>query len=175
MKIGCMIGSLREDSYNRKVYTALVELAPEGVDFSEINITGLPVFNADEEDPLPEEVVALKKDIEAVDAIVFVSPEYNRSIPGGLKNAIDWATRGEGNSFNEKVGAVIGATPGRLNTVSMQMHLKAVMVYLGMHVVGQPEVYIGSVDALFDEAGTLTDEKVRSLLEELINAVKAVV
>lgn len=172
MTIGCLIGSLRQDSYNRKVFNALVELAPSDVTISEIPIADLPLFNEDSENPLPEEVAALKKSIEESDAILFISPEYNRSIPGGLKNAIDWATRGEGSSFSGKVGAVIGATPGRLGTVSMQMHLKAVMVYLGMRVVGQPEAYFGGAEQLFDASGKLSDENIRSLLTTLLKNIQ---
>lgn len=175
MVIACLIGSLRKDSYNRKVFNVLNKLAPSNVEFSEVSIAGLPVFNADAEDPLPQEVVALKEGIEKADAVLFISPEYNRSIPGGLKNAIDWATRGEGNSFKGKVGGVVGATPGRLGTAPMQMHLKGVMVYLGMRVVGQPEVYLGSADTLFDESGALSDEKAKVVLKKFIDTVIEVV
>ena len=166
MVIGCLIGSLRKDSLNRKLFTAFSKHIPEDSSLKEIAIDALPLFNADSEDPLPSEVVTLKKEIESADAILFVSPEYNRSIPGGLKNAIDWATRGENNSFEGKVGAVIGATPGRLGTAPMQMHLKGVMVYLGMKVVGQPEVYVGGANKVFDESGILTDEKIDTLLKK---------
>jgi chromate reductase, NAD(P)H dehydrogenase (quinone) len=171
MKVGVIIGSLRKDSYNRKVFEHLKTIAPHGAVLAEIHIATLPLYNEDNEDPLPDAVVAFKSAIEASDAILFISPEYNRSIPGVLKNAIDWGTRGRGSSFDKKIGAVIGATTGRLGTVSMQAHLKNVLLHIGMRVMAQPEVYIMHASQLFDDTGTLVDERTQKALEEFMRTL----
>jgi chromate reductase, NAD(P)H dehydrogenase (quinone) len=169
MHIGVMVGSLRKESYNRKIYNALTLLAPAEAMFTEIPIGNLPLFNEDIEKPLPAEVQTFKEAISEKDAILFVSPEYNRSIPGVLKNAIDWSTRGGSYALDKKPGAVIGATSGRLGTVAMQAHMHNVMLHVGMRVIGQPEVYIAHAGKLFAEDGTLTDTKTKEILTQFID------
>lgn len=170
MQIGVLVGSLRNDSYNRKVYNALVDLVPDGVVLTEIPIGDLPLFNEDSENPLPQEVVTFKQAITDADAILFISPEYNRSIPGALKNAIDWSTRGEGGYvLDKKPGAVIGATTGRLGTAAMQAHMKHVMLHVGMYVIGQPEVFVSRAQDVFTESGALADEKTKEVLQKFID------
>lgn len=170
MHIGVLIGSLRKESYNRKVFHALQTLAPRNVTLTDIPLDTLPLYNEDTEDPLPQAVQEFKQALAEKDAILFVSPEYNRSVPGVLKNAIDWSTRGEGGYvLDTKPGAVIGATTGRLGTAPMQAHLHNVMLHVGMRVIGQPEVYVGNVAEQFNDEGVLTSEKTRAVLQKFID------
>ncbi|MFQ5540918.1 MAG: NADPH-dependent FMN reductase [Candidatus Paceibacteria bacterium] len=172
MQITVIIGSLREKSYNRAVFNTLKELAPEGVVFVEAPIHDLPLLNTDREDPLPSTVADLKEAIESADGVILMTPEYNRSISGALKNAIDWATRPEGkNSWTGKPVTVMGATPGRLGTAPAQMHLKGILVYLGTKPMGQPEAYIGGAADLISEDGlTIQDEGMRERLGKFLEA-----
>ncbi len=165
-------GSLRRDSYNRAALRAAERLVPEGVKIDVFDLAGIPPYNQDEERNPPARVVDLKRRIRAADAILLVTPEYNYSIPGVLKNAIDWASRPYGDSaWDGKPVAVMGASVGSLGSARAQYHLRQVFVYLNMHPVNQPEVLISNAAERFDEQGNLKDaatkKLIRSLLENL--------
>ena len=162
-------GSLRRDSFNRATLRAAQELAPEGSKIETFELDGLPGFNQDDEGHPPAKVVELKQRIRSADAILFVTPEYNYSVPGVLKNAIDWASRPYGDSaWNGKPVAVMGASVGVSGTVRAQYHLRQMFVFLNMYPVNQPEVMIGSAAKRFDQAGKLTDENSRKLIQQLL-------
>ena len=166
-------GSLRKASFNRGVLRAATELAPEGVSIEIFELDGIPGFNQDDEQNPPEEVAELKRKIREADAILFVTPEYNYSVPGVLKNAIDWASRPYGDSaWNGKPAAIMGASIGGIATARAQYHLRQMMVFLNMFPVNQPEVMIGNAGEKFDDEGALTDEAtkdhIRGLLEKLV-------
>lgn len=166
-------GSLRKGSFNQGALRAAAELAPEGASIEIFHLDGIPGFNQDEEQNPPEKVAELKRKIREADAILFVTPEYNYSVPGVLKNAIDWASRPYGDSaWNGKPAAIMGASVGGIATARAQYHLRQMMVFLNMFPVNQPEVMIGNAGEKFDEQGNLTDETtknfIRKLLENLI-------
>jgi chromate reductase len=167
-------GSLRKDSYNRAALRAAQQLAPEGARLEIFDLAGIPAFSQDDEGNLPAKVAELKEKVRAADAILFVTPEYNFSIPGVLKNAIDWASRPYGdNSWEGKPVAVMGASVGILGTARAQYHLRQVFVFLNMHAVNRPEVMIGNAADRFDEQGNLTDETTRKLIGQLLENLAA--
>jgi chromate reductase len=167
-------GSLRKDSYNRAALREAARLAPQGVSVEIFDLEGIPPFNQDDEAHLPAKVVDLKARIRAADAILFVTPEYNYSIPGVLKNAIDWASRPYGdNAWNEKPVAMMGASIGTMGTSRAQYHLRQVCVYTNMHPLNQPEVMIADATRRFDERGSLTDETSRELIRKLLDSLVA--
>jgi chromate reductase len=169
LKILGIAGSLRKASYNRAALRAAQQLAPEGAQVEIFELDGIPGFSEDIEREPPEKVVELKQKIHASDAILFVTPEYNYSIPGVLKNAIDWASRPYGDSaWNDKPVAIMGASVGALGTARAQYHLRQVFVFLNMHAVNQPEVMIGNASQRFDEQGNLTDETTKKLIGQLL-------
>ena len=162
-------GSLRRDSFNRATLRAAQELAPEGSKIETFELDGLPGFNQDDEGQPPAKVVELKQRIRSADAILFVTPEYNYSVPGVLKNAIDWASRPYGDSaWNGKPVAIMGASVGISGTARAQYHLRQMFVFLNMYPVNQPEVMIGSAAKRFDQQGKLTDENSRKLIQQLL-------
>ncbi len=169
MNILALSGSIRKESFNTKLVEACQALLPEGTTITLHPIDTLPLYNSDLETTFPAEATALKTAIEAADAIIIATPEYNRSIPGVLKNAIDWASRPWGkNSFAGKPVLTMGVSSGRIGTAVAQSHLRQIMVYLDAHVVGQPEVYL-SADTAFTEAGL--DPKVAELLTHALQTL----
>lgn len=171
-KILAISGSLRSQSFNTSLTKALSVLVSEGVSVDHADISALPLFNSDLESAFPEAAQTLKNQIESADAIVFTTPEYNRSIPGVLKNAIDWASRPWGkNSFAGKPVLVMGASVGPIATAVAQQDLKKVMLYLDAKVVGQPELYIGTAQEKFNEAGELTDENTKEHIKKALNVL----
>jgi len=177
MNILGIAGSLREGSYNRAALRAAQTLAPEGVTIETFDIKGLPGFSQDDETNPPAQVVELKQRIRDADAILLVTPEYNYSVPGVLKNAIDWASRPYGDSaWTRKPVAIMGASVGTQGTSRAQYHLRQTFVFLNMYAVNQPEVMISQAHKYFDAEGTLTDDRVkkliRQLLEELVMLTK---
>ncbi len=167
-------GSLRKGSYNKSILRAAVELAPKEANIEVFNIDGIPPFNQDLEDQMPEKVKRFKAKIEAADAILIATPEYNFSVPGVLKNAIDWASRPYGdNSFEDKPVAIMGASPGRIGTARAQYHLRQSCVFLNMHPVNKPEVFVTSAHKKINKEGRVTDEETREIIEELLNSLVA--
>ena len=164
-------GSLRAGSFNRMALKAAAELLPPGVEFETAEIGELPLFNQDIENDPPEPVTRFKAAVERADAVLFVSAEYNYSIPGVLKNAIDWGTRPPAKHvWRGRTAAVMGASPGMLGTARMQYHLRQVMINLGMQAVIQPEVMIAQAAQKFAD-GRLADEKSREMTAKLLAAL----
>jgi len=167
-------GSLRKHSHNRNLLRAAAKLLPEGAELETLELEGIPLFNEDVEAEPPAKVVELKQRVRAADAILFVTPEYNYSVPGVLKNAIDWGSRPPRESaWRGKPAAIMGASIGTGATSRAQHHLRQILVALDMHPVGQPEVLIASAHERFDADGNLTDERtiklVGRLLERLVD------
>ena len=162
-------GSLRQKSYNRAALRAATQLVPEGATIDIFELDGLPGFNEDDEQNPPAKVTDLKKRIREADAILIVTPEYNYSVPGVLKNAIDWASRPYGDSaWNGKPAAIMGASIGAIGTARAQYHLRQMMVFLNMFPINQPEVMIGNASQRFDSEGNLTDGATRDFIRQLL-------
>lgn len=169
VKILGIAGSLRRESYNRGVLRAATELVPQGAEVEIFELDGFPGFNQDEEHNPPAKVTEFKSKIRQADAILFVTPEYNYSVPGVLKNAIDWASRPYGDSaWNGKPAAIMGASVGSIGTARAQYHLRQMMVFLNMFPVNQPEVMIGNAPERFDERGNLTDEETKDFIRQFL-------
>ncbi|AVM75360.1 NADPH-dependent FMN reductase [Magnetospirillum gryphiswaldense] len=167
-----IVGSLRKESYNRAALRAARELAPEGVVVKLIDLHNIPIYDQDDEMAPPASVLEFKRQILAADAVLFTTPEYNYSIPGGLKNAIDWASRPYGDSaWTGKPAAIMGASSGNLGTARAQYHLRQILVTLDMPTVNQPEVMIGNAASRFDQDGALTDQPTRQIIEKLLAAL----
>jgi chromate reductase, NAD(P)H dehydrogenase (quinone) len=169
--IAVLVGSLHKESINKKVAQTLEHLAPKDVTFKYIDIN-MPLYDQDLEANFPAEAQAAKDIIEAADAVLFVSPEYNRSVPGVLKNAIDWISRPWGaNSFVKKPVGVVGASIGPVGTAVMQSDMHHILAFLETEQFTQPEVYIGNVTGdMFDEDGQMIDERWRKNLEAYITS-----
>ena len=155
-QIAVVVGSLRKDSFNRKLADAIVRLAPPEFSFQQVQINDLPLYNQDDDANPAESVKRLKNEIKSAQGILFVTPEYNRSIPGVLKNAIDHASRPYGqNVWAGKPAGVIGISIGVIGTAMSQQHLRNVLAFLDMPTLGQPEIFIQVKDGLFDEDGSI--------------------
>ncbi|MGX4689823.1 NADPH-dependent FMN reductase [Streptomyces sp. JNUCC 63] len=170
-KVGYIVGSLATHSINRTLSKALIRLSPPDLEFDEIPIRDLPLYSYDYDSDFPAEGRALKAAITSADAILFVTPEYNRSIPGALKNAIDWASRPWGdNSFTHKPSAVIGASPGAIGTAVAQQSLRSVLGYCNSPQMNAPEAYIRFIPEMFTDDGQVTnsdtEEFLRRFMEE---------
>ena len=162
-------GSLRRESYNRAALRAATQSVPDGATLEIFELDGIPGFNQDDEQKPPAKVVELKKRIREADAVLIVTPEYNYSVPGVLKNAIDWASRPYGDSaWNGKPAAIMGASVGVTGTARAQYHLRQMFVFLNMFPINQPEVMIGNAAERFDATGNLTDEKTKKLIHQLL-------
>jgi len=165
-------GSLRKASFNRAALRAAQKLAPESSAVSLFELEGIPPFNQDEEIHLPERVRQFKEAIRAADAILLVTPEYNYSVPGVLKNAIDWASRPYGdNAWDGKPAAIMGASPGLYGTVRAQNHLRQICVNINLLPLNRPEVMIAQAREKFDAEGNLTDQKTALLIRALLEAL----
>ena len=155
-QIAVVVGSLRRESFNRKLASAIVKLAPSNFIFKQVQIADLPLYNQDDDASPAASVKGLKAEIAAAQGLLFVTPEYNRSIPGVLKNAIDHASRPYGrNAWAGKPAGVIGASVGAVGTAMAQQHLRNILAYLDVPTLGQPEAFIHAKDGLFDEAGNI--------------------
>ncbi len=170
-KVGYLIGSLARESINRKLAKALIRLAPENLVFTEISFKDLPLYSYDYDADFPPAARAFKDALKTVDALLFVTPEYNRSIPGGLKNAIDWASRPYGtNSFTHKPSAVIGTSPGAIGTAVAQQSLRSVLSFCNSPQMNAPEAYIQFAPGLITDDGevtvTSTEEFLRNYMAE---------
>lgn len=164
--IGYIVGSISSTSLNRRLALALANLAPEGVEFTEIAIKDLPFYSPDYDTDYPQVGVEFKRQIESVDGVVIVTPEYNRSIPGVLKNAIEWASRPYGSfSFGGKPVAVLGGSPGTIGTAAAQQHLKAVLSHVNAIVMGQPEGFIHVQPGLIADDDEITNEGTKAFLQ----------
>jgi chromate reductase len=169
-KVAVLVGSLRKESINRRLANAIAKLAPSRFSFQQVLIADVPLYNQDLDANMPEAAQRLKREISAADAVLFVTAEYNRSIPGVLKNAIDTASRPYGQSaFAGKPGGVIGASIGAIGSALAQQHLRNVLAYLDVPTLGQPEAFIHFTDGLIDEAGTVSNDKTRAFLQSWVD------
>jgi len=172
IKILGIAGSLREGSYNRGALLAAVGLVPAGSELEIFDIAGFPEFVQGQDENPPVKVADFKKKIREADAILFSSPEYNYSLPGVLKNAIDWASRPYGDSAWEgKPAAIMGASPSLIGTARMQYHLRQIMVFLDMHPINKPEVMITNAAGKFDAQGNLTDDKTKDFIQLMLQSL----
>ena len=172
-KLGLIVGSNRRQSINRQLAQALARLAGDAFAAELVSIDDLPMYNQDLEAALPDSVTRFKREIEACDALLFVTPEHSRSIPALLKNAIDWGSRPWGkNSWTGKLAAVTGTSPGAIATAIAQQHLRAILSDLGMVVMGG-EAYITFKPGLVDDNSNVTDESVRKFLKAFIDQLAA--
>ena len=164
-KVGYFVGSLATKSINRLLARALVGVAPPELRLTEISFRDLPLYSYDYDTNYPSVATAFKDAITAVDAVLFVTPEYNRSIPGGLKNAIDWASRPYGtNAFTRKPSAVIGTSPGKIGTAVAQTHLRSILAFCNSPLMNSIEAYIQYEEGLISEAGHITNDATREFL-----------
>jgi chromate reductase len=172
-------GSLRRDSFNTKLLKAANDLLPGDVSMEIVSIADFPIYNADIDLPSvsyrPPVIENFRNKLHLADGLLIASPEYNYSIPGGLKNAIDWASRGENAPLLHKPVAVIGATPGMWGTVRMQLAFQSVFLFLDMKPVYKPEVLIAKAEDKFDEKGRLKDEMSRKLVQQKLEALKSLI
>jgi chromate reductase len=169
--VAVIVGSLRKDSLNRKMALVLAGLAPAGMKLGIVEIADLPHFNADLEADPPAVVREFKDRIAAADAVMFVTPEFNRSVPGALKNAIDVGSRPYGKSaWSGKPGAIISVSPGASGGFGANHHLRQSLVFLDVPAMAQPEAYIGNAAGLFDEKGALVNDATRKFLERYLQA-----
>jgi chromate reductase len=168
-KVGYLIGSLAKESINRKLARALTRLAPHELEMSEISFKDLPLYSYDYDADYPPVAKAFKEAIASVDAVLFVTPEYNRSIPGGLKNAIDWASRPYGkNSFSRKPSAVIGTSPGAIGTAVAQQNLRSVLGFCNSPQMNAPEAYIQFTPGLITDDGEVTNDETAEFLRNFM-------
>jgi len=174
--IGYIVGSISSTSLNRKLAKALARLAPENVELVEIPIKDLPFYSPDHDADYPQVAREFKQAIADVDGVIIVTPEYSRSIPGVLKNALDWAARpyGQG-SFNGKPTAVIGTSGGAISTAAAQQHLKAILSHFNAPTLGQPEGYVQATPGLFGDDGSVSNEGTAAFLRSYLDAFTALI
>ncbi|MGF6874548.1 NADPH-dependent FMN reductase [Paraburkholderia sp. MM5477-R1] len=168
--IAVVVGSLRRDSFNRQLAQAVISLAPADFTFEYIDIGSLPLYSQDYDADYPEAGKKLKERVQAADGLLFVTPEYNRSIPGVLKNALDWGSRPWGtNSWANKPAAVIGTSVGATGSALAQQHLRNVLAYLDVAAMGQPEVFIKHDPAVINEKGEIVNDGTRKFLQTFMD------
>jgi chromate reductase len=173
-KIAVFVGSLRKESYNLKTAKALFSLAPDSLSLELVSIGDLPLFNEDYEANPPAEWTTLREQIQAADGLLFLTPEYNRSVPAALKNAIDVGSRPYGqNSWDGKPAAVVSVSIGGLGGFGANHHLRQSLVFVNVPTMAQPEAYIGGASALFDDSGHLTDDSTKEFLGSFMAAFEA--
>jgi chromate reductase len=174
--IAVFVGSLRKDSLNRKMAHALAEIAPASLALQVVEIGQLPLYNADRDDgeQPPAAWGAFRRRVRAADAVLFVTPEYNRSVPGALKNALDVGSRPLGaNAWRGKPGAVVSVSPGAIGAFGANHHLRQSLVFLDMPTLQQPEMYVGGAGSLFDADGGIATDKTRAFLQGFVTAFTA--
>lgn len=172
IKILGIVGSLRKDSFNKALMNYALSVKLDNAEIEVADISQIPIFNQDLESQVPESVKTFKAKIKEADAILISTPEYNYSIPGGLKNAIDWASRPYGdNSFDGKIVGMMSGSGGNIGGARAQYHLRQVFVFLNMHPINKPEVIIPMIHEKIDENGVLTDERTKKKIEELLQAL----
>jgi chromate reductase, NAD(P)H dehydrogenase (quinone) len=176
IKVAVIVGSLRKGSYNRMMANTLAALAPAQLQLGIVEIGQLPLYNQDDDDRQhpPAEWVAFREKVRASDAVLFVTPEYNRSVPGVLKNAIDVGSRPYGRSAWEgKPGAILSVSPGAIGGFGANHHLRQSLVFLNVPAMQQPEAYIGSAASVLDNQGNVTNDDTRKLLKRFMEAFAA--
>jgi chromate reductase len=172
--VAVLVGSLRKDSFNRKMATALATLAPDGLKLDIVEIGDLAFYDEDVEASAPASWIGFRDKIKAANAVLFVTPEYNRSVPAVLKNAIDVGSRPYGKSvWDGKPGAVISVSPSAIGGFGANHHLRQSMVFLNVAMMQQPEAYVGNAGKLFDDLGKLTNDETKKFLEKFLQAFAA--
>jgi len=170
-KIAVFVGSLRKESFNRKMAKMLIKAAPDSLKLEIVEIGGLPLYNQDFDDKPPVEYTQFRETLKKFDAVLFVTPEYNRSVPAALKNAIDVGSRPYGQSvWNGKPGAVMSVSPGAIGGFGANHHLRQSLAFLNVPTMQQPEAYIGNVDKLLDEKGNLINDSTREFITKFMQA-----
>ena len=173
MNILAISGSFRKDSFNTALLHSLPALAPADMQITIADISALPLYSQDAEASFPADAQVLKDAIARADGVIIATPEYNRSIPGVLKNAIDWASRPYGkNSFAGKPVLTMGVSIGKIGTAVAQNHLRQILNYLDAHIVGQPEIFLGLAHELFDKEGNLVDASTKELLTRALDVLQ---
>lgn len=175
-KIGVIIGSLRKESYSRKLAEAIIKIFPDGHATEIVEIGDLPLYNQDFDDDgnLPDSYGVFREKIKDMDAYLFVTPEHNRSMPAAMKNALDVGSRPYGaNAWGGKPGAVVSAAPGKIGGFGANHHLRQSLVFLDICTLQQPEMYVGGVDALMDDAGNITSDGTGKFLQGFVDAFVA--
>ena len=175
MEVLAIAGSLRAGSFNRGLVRAARALAPQGMTIVEADISEIPLYNGDtdSDESRPDAVTALAEKVKSADALLFATPEYNYSIPGVLKNTIDWLSRIPGGIFAGKPAAIMGASMGGMGTSRSQYHLRQVLVFLDVHPLNKPEVFVSAAHTKCDENGDLTDEATKEMIGKQLEALKA--
>ena len=174
MKVLSMVGSLRKGSYNKLALRAAMELKPAGMEIEQAEIGDLPLYDDDlREAGYPPTVQKLREQVRAADALLLVTPEYNYSVPGVLKNAIDWCSRPPDQPLDGKPAAIMGASTGKLGTARAQYHLRQICVFVNVLPVNRPEVMLSGAAKLFDADGRLTDEPSRKFIADLLMSLEA--
>ncbi len=169
--VAVLVGSLRQQSINRKLAHALVALAPASLKLQIVEIGALALYNQDLDADPPAAWTEFRERIRASDAVLFVTPEYNRSVPGVLKNALDVGSRPYGkNAWSKKPGAIVSASPGAIGGFGANHHLRQSLVFLDVPAMQQPEAYVGGADKLFDESGRLSNESTRGFLQKFLES-----
>lgn len=171
--IGIFAGSLRKESFSKKIAEAIVKMAPEGYRFQIISLDGLEVYNQDfdDHDQVPESYKVFRETMQDVHGVIFITPEYNRSVPGVLKNALDIGSRPAGSSvWDQKPAAVFSNSPGNIAAFGANHHLRQSLVFLNMPVMQQPEVYLAKANELFDDNGALKAGETKKFIEEAVEA-----
>lgn len=169
--VAVIVGSLRKESFNRKMALALADLAPSYLKYEIVEIGDLSLYNQDQDETPPPAWVAFRAKVKAADAVLFVTPEYNRSVPGVLKNAIDIASRPYGHSaWSGKPGAVVSVSLGAIGGFGANHHLRQSLVFLNVAAMAQPELYVGSAAGLFDGDGKVKSEDTRKLLQKFVDS-----
>ncbi|MGV8993493.1 MAG: NADPH-dependent FMN reductase [Flavobacterium sp.] len=170
-KIAVIVGSLRRESFNLKAAKAMMAMSPESFDMELLDISGLPMFNEDLEATPPKEWEVLRKNIKNADGLLFLTPEYNRSVPGVLKNAIDVGSRPYGkNSWDGKPGAIVSVSIGNISGFGANHHLRQSLTFVNVPTMAQPEAYIGGASELFDDKGELINESTKGFLKNFLKA-----
>ena len=176
IKVGIVVGSIRKNSFSEQLANNLVELFPEGYETEFVEIANLPLYNQDSDENIPEVYTSFREKIKSLDAVVFVTPEHNRSIPAALKNALDVGSRPYGsNVWNGKPALIVSQSPSDLSGFGANHHLRQVLAFLNMPVVQQPEVYIANVHQLLDENGKINNEDTVGFLQSVVDAYVALV
>jgi len=175
-KVGIVVGSIRNNSFSEQLGKNIVELLPEGYEAEFIEIGNLPLYNQDSDQDIPEVYTSFRETVKALDAVVFVTPEHNRSVPAALKNALDVGSRPYGsNVWDGKPALIVSQSPSNLSGFGANHHLRQVLAFLNMPVVQQPEVYIANVHELLGEDGKITNEDTVGFLQSAVNAFVALV